>query len=259
VFVTLTPIVYYEGVRSDFLQYFDSIETYCVSIEGLSSVNKVKHLHAYLKFVNGVSFEYVRDCLSRFPGTANVQSVRSRRNVLRYITKEDERPYFNCGSGELSFYYRAHEWARSTPTFRVSDSFVMEHPQYYRLLREVFNEINDRSARSKHDVHLPRSWWPNWGMDVLLQVFDQCRCRSWKGLYLYGLPGIGKSFMVKACLDALGLSRVYMPVPCSFFFGEFRKDLFDCVLFEEWDFDLFKTILFIPLPINVYTITLNSM
>jgi hypothetical protein len=48
-FITLTPVVYYESVRSDFLQYFDCVETYCVSIEGLNC-NKVYHLYAYLCF-----------------------------------------------------------------------------------------------------------------------------------------------------------------------------------------------------------------
>jgi len=34
----------------------------------------------------------------------------------------------------LTFFYRVRSWARRTPTFRFNDSFVLEHPQYYRFL-----------------------------------------------------------------------------------------------------------------------------
>ena len=139
VFVTVGPVAYYASVRSDFLQYFEGVETYCVSVE-YYHINKSQcHIHAYLKFYDLIDFDYVRECLSWFEGVVNIQRARSRRNVLKYVSKEDREVYFNCRVSELSFSYRAYVWSRNTPTFRFSDSFVLEHPQYYRLCWNIRN------------------------------------------------------------------------------------------------------------------------
>jgi hypothetical protein len=87
-FVTLSPVDYYEGIRSDFLCYFDDIEEYCVSIE-CNHVNNNFHLHAFLSFNNLYNCNDVRDRLSWFEHTISVQNVKSKRNVLKYISKED--------------------------------------------------------------------------------------------------------------------------------------------------------------------------
>jgi hypothetical protein len=82
--------------------------------------------------------------LSFHEGTLNVRSVKSRRNVLKYISKEDKELITNIRESELSFYYRTICWARRTQAFRYNDPFVLEHPQYYRLLQEVHKEVQSR-------------------------------------------------------------------------------------------------------------------
>ena len=49
-------------------------------------MNKLRcHIHAYMKFYNLIDFEYIRECLSWYEGTVNIQRARSRRNVLKLV------------------------------------------------------------------------------------------------------------------------------------------------------------------------------
>jgi hypothetical protein len=108
----LTVKVYeYAGVREDFIHYFEGVETFCVGVERYSQggsdkeniVSNRVHLHVYLKLYEKVYLSEVREVLESFCfGSINLQSCRSRRNWLKYIRKEDERPYFNCKISELS-------------------------------------------------------------------------------------------------------------------------------------------------------------
>lgn len=239
-FITLGNLEYYESIRQDFLEYFVGVEEYCVSVEQ-HHVNKRVHLHAFLLFKELVSCDDIRLCLSFHDSTVNVQVCRSRRNVLKYITKEDEEVFFNCRESELSFYYRSHAWARRTPAFRFGDSFVMEHPQYYRLLQQLHSEVQFRLRSYKTNIINVSTFWPGWCMQVLCYVRDCVRGRQKKGLYIYGRPGIGKTFIVSRVCKELGLSRVYLPVPGNFFFSDFRNSCYDIVLFEEWEYDTFKS------------------
>jgi hypothetical protein len=104
--VTLGPVFFYESIREDTVGYFEDLETYCVSVEGLCS-NSVVHMHLYLKFKCLCTCNDVRAVLEWFPGTINVQVCRSEKSWLKYITKEDATPYFNCKLSSLSFYTRA--------------------------------------------------------------------------------------------------------------------------------------------------------
>jgi len=51
-----------------------------------------------------------------------VKPCMSERNWLKYISKEDEEPYFNVAVDKLSFNYRALYWARNTEKFQFSDA-----------------------------------------------------------------------------------------------------------------------------------------
>jgi hypothetical protein len=116
----------YERGREDFLDYFDGVETYCVCVERHkntgnkeSDVSKY-HLHAYLRLECAAFLEEVGDVVRSFvEGTVNVQSCRRERNWLKNISKEDERPYFNCAVDKLSFRYRCLFWAKNPRKFEV--------------------------------------------------------------------------------------------------------------------------------------------
>jgi hypothetical protein len=51
-----------------------------------------------------------------------VKACKSKRNWFKYISKEDEEPYFNVAVNKLSFNYRALYWARNTEKFQFNDA-----------------------------------------------------------------------------------------------------------------------------------------
>lgn len=187
-FLTVGPCDYYESICEDFTSFFEDLETYCVGIEKYK-VNNKDHILAYLKFKSLYFLSEVRDCVSWFESSINVQPVRSRRNVLKYVSKEDEKVYFNCRIGELSFYYRSLDWARNTRSFRFMDPFVMEHPNYYRVLQDLHFEVHARHSCVQRVVPYVEKFYPGWGLEILLHLHQQLRRSTKQGLYVFGVSG----------------------------------------------------------------------
>jgi hypothetical protein len=65
-------------------------------------------------------------------------------------------------------------------TFRLHDPFVLEHPQYYRLLHELHSERRVGLPRDISNISIVEEWWPSWGMQVLLRLYTLCRGKEWK-------------------------------------------------------------------------------
>jgi hypothetical protein len=114
-----------------------------------------------------VTDTWIRECAEWHDSVINIQSVKSKINVLLYISKDDPELIFNCRLGELSIYYRTLEWARRTPSFRFSDSFAVEHGQYYKLLQVIHFEIWSRQRSKPIVPRVIREWWPGWPVQVL--------------------------------------------------------------------------------------------
>jgi hypothetical protein len=89
----VTPVGDYPTVRSDFIDHFVGVDSYCVGLER-HSVTKRYHLHVYLKFNELLTCKDVRDEINWFAGTINIQPMKGRKSWLKYITKEDDFPYF---------------------------------------------------------------------------------------------------------------------------------------------------------------------
>jgi len=99
-----------------------------------------------------------------------------------FISKQDDFPLFDFSETELSFTYRARAWAGCTQVFCVSDPFVLEHEQQYRLLYELHWEVRSRVPCVKSVPKLFRKYWPGWCMQLIrLQIV--CRGWDWKGVY----------------------------------------------------------------------------
>lgn len=239
--VTVGPVEYYDDIRSDLLDYFEGVKEYCVSVEKYHTsdyINKV-HLHCYLEFYDLFKCVEVRECVSWFERTVNVESVKSKRNVLLYITKEDEFPLFNCREALLAFQYRARAWARRTPRFSANDAFVLEHTNKYRVLQELHREIRIKLRRVKGNYPAPAEWWSGWRMLVLSFIRERLAKRqSGKALYLWGPPGTGKTYVVEQILQMYSLVP-YMPIPGQFFMGDFCAGDADVILFEEWSWETY--------------------
>lgn len=248
--VTVGIDEYYDFVREDFLSYFDGIEEYCISVEGFKDYgrctacsNKVRsrkyHIHAFLKFKEGIFLSDVRYVLSdvMLMSHIDVQPCRSRKSWLKYISKEDEKCLFNVRSDDLHFAYLARRWAQSAESFRFDDPFVLAHYNCYRFLQGLFNTVQEGKVRPFNGFRPIERFRGGWFMDC---------CRWWnsriagfnkKALYLYGSTGVGKSTCVEQLLHGLG-ERVYLPVAGQFFFGDFNQS-YKVVLFEEYDHRLY--------------------
>lgn len=86
---------------------------------------------------------YLEDVVARHG--IHITKIRSERNYLKYITKSDREPLFkNIEPTKLSFFFQANKWARHTPEYDPADSFVLNHPQFYNLLRQVHASIRSK-------------------------------------------------------------------------------------------------------------------
>lgn len=242
-FITIGPVEYYETIRQDFVDYFEGVEEYCVSVEH-NHVNVKCHIHAYIAFNDLKLINEVREYIVWFDHTINIESVKSKRNVLLYVSKEDEEVYFNCRESLLAFSYRAKAWARRSPKFLFGDPFVLEHRQCYRVLQELHREIHDRPRGRRRVLPKPSEFWLGWPMQ-LLEYFHAAYGSLQgvkKALYIYGPTGVGKTYTVESLRSHYEIEwrSVYMPVPGQFFFGDFKPKVHELVMFEEYDHALFK-------------------
>jgi hypothetical protein len=78
-------------------------------------------------------------------------------------------------------------------------------------------------------------------MQVLLSLRELFGGRTWKRLYICGRSGIGKTFIKQQGCKNLGFSKFYLPVSGNFFFATYRPELYGCVLFEEFGFNVYKS------------------
>lgn len=95
-------------MRSDFINFFTDIVTFCVAVEISKVSNSVdNHLHAFLEFGSPIFVDELSDYIRIFAACnhVDVQPCKSRKSCLRYITKEDREVYFNCRVSELNFNY----------------------------------------------------------------------------------------------------------------------------------------------------------
>jgi len=139
--------------------------------------------------------------------------------------------FFNYIETELSFTYRARAWARCTQVFGISDPFVLEHEQHYRLLSELHWKARSRLPCVKSMPKLVRKFGSGWCMQLLLRLEIVSTGWDWKGVFLQGPSCVGISTTLEKSLLLLGLGRWYMPLPGNFFSGSFVRCEYDVMVF----------------------------
>jgi hypothetical protein len=99
------------------------------------------HLQAYFLVYEPTTCVEERDYVRSFhESSVNVQACKSRKSWLKYITKEDEKPYFNCKVSEIYFNYQARSWRANTSTFSYGDPFMLEHHNKWEFLQNMHSE-----------------------------------------------------------------------------------------------------------------------
>jgi hypothetical protein len=155
----------YPSVRSDFVDYFVGVESYCIGLE--EHLSGRYHLHAYLWFYELTTCDVVRKSIEWFDGTINILPLKSRKSWLKYITKEDDDPYFNVPLSELSFRVRALNWARKERYFSVCHPFVVEHKHMYKYLEEFHREARIQNRSVVRELKVYDKYWGGWQNEVV--------------------------------------------------------------------------------------------
>lgn len=238
-FLTLTVINIYEGIREDIKRSFDDVISYCVSLER-SKKEGTYHAHAFLefggKYLIGDIRQFVQAC---FPDLRfDLQPVKSRRNVLKYITKEDCEPFTNIKVSDLHFNVRVYEWAKYSETFSFTDPFVVEHRFCYRFLQQYHAEMRLNFMRSSSGLVIREYSYCNWTMPVSIWWNETITkfVKKRKCLYLYGASNHGKSTFIESLIGRENLKYVFYPGVGKFFMQSFVPNYHKVIIFEEFDY-----------------------
>lgn len=243
--------------REDFINailFCQDIIEYCVSVEKsyTSSISEF-HLHAYIKFVNKLKFSEVLDLIqSLFPMcNNNIQRVKSRRNALKYISKEDTMLYTNIKESELSFFYQLYMFAKRNPIFDHTHPFVVQHCNKYNFLQKYHLDFYKlKSLDNCKLVTVTTCPDVNWCKSVSQWYNDWC-IRGWhfkkKQLYLYGPPNMGKSSYIRKILSSIPSGNIFIPSLETFGFQGLDSShcliLFDDLYIELFESSLLKNLL----------------
>ena len=136
-----------------------------------------------------------------------VQTVRNERTYLKYITKSDIEPMIkSIDHNLLSFSYTTRLWAQNTSKFDYADAYVLNNPQYYKLLEKVHSSVQNSKKIVRQlrlmpyykplDQHQCNTWQEeviNWWNDWIVNGFRHKKPQ----LFLWGGSNTGKTTFVR--------------------------------------------------------------
>lgn len=238
-FITVELLEIYEGVREDFLAWFEGVLTFCVAVEISRVSSRVSnHLHAFLEFDNDILLadmnDYVRACLDGLH--FDLQACRSKKTVLKYITKEDRVPLYNCKMSMLHFNYRSYVWAKYAKRFSCEDPFVQEHRFCYKYLERLFADV--KCVEMGQCVLKPLSYFSTYWTFQCVKWWNEKICKSVhksKQLFLYGNSNVGKTTFVELLIGRVNLKYVFYPGVGKFFMQGYREGFHKIIVFEEFN------------------------
>lgn len=192
------------GVTVDGFEVGNELVTYCATCENYkTSENHVYHMHIYLKFRKRTYVNDLRNfILDHFliEREMDVQPAKSTKSILRYITKHDCRPYFNCSSSAFAISYKITEYLNEVGDkgFDATHPFVKGHYFMHKYLERAV-ETRQRQLlleKYKHVVLKPvkRVQDCNWAMTVVKWWNDFVSKpyeHKKKQLFIYGPPNMG--------------------------------------------------------------------
>lgn len=248
-FVTLNlECEVYEDIRKDFVAVFQDLITYVCAIEKSDNSELVSnHLHCFLEFGSEIFVDdlrkFVVDNFEEVCNKIDVQPCRSRRNCIKYCSKEDEGVYYNCKTSELHIYFRTIKWAATREEFRYKDPFVFEQRNQYRYIEKVYQDVRSCINAAKFKgFEMCRMGFSGWAMQCALawnQMLRDAAQKKSKGqkLYLWGNTNVGKSTLIESFFGgSIDLPEVYCPGVGKFFMGEFDPLVHKAIVFEEFEY-----------------------
>lgn len=175
------------------------------------------HLHVYIKLLDDhkATFSEINNLIEQYVGKhANVEKVKSRKNVVRYCTKVDVDPLLiGIDNSELSFSCNAIEWIKSNPEFKYGDPFILGHGNNYRIIEKAHAEYWNGNHDGRTELNTFQDYTysdpPTW-KDKVIKWYNVVTSRAYqfkqKHLYLHGPSNTGKSTFIKESI-LNGLSK----------------------------------------------------
>lgn len=238
-FITLRLAeTFFPDIRSVFIQCLPETVVYCVAIEQGDSSSCKYHLHAYIEFVGKYCLNEVRDMCFQFFGENNFdcQTVKNRKRLLAYVSKEDMNIFYNCKVSDLSFNYQAYYYLSKMPVFDYNHFFVKSNRFCYKYLMQLHSQIHVAFQPSwcyLGPLVIPDLQWCKDVYDWYVNFVSTSYYTKKKHLYLYGQSNVGKSYFIKLLTQYLG-NRVYYPSYTHYFESLTREH--KLILWDEFDY-----------------------
>lgn len=212
----------------------------CVEHEDDGGMGR-RHLHFYFKLKDASPINTVRMWLVELFefGNLDLQVVRSERNILKYLSKEDLKLVTNVRISELNFIYRVHKWASSVKYFDYTHPFVVEHRNQHNYLQKYFSDYKYRDSHL-FDLNLCAYTFPCSWANAVVRWFNTSllKCKAglvrFEQLYLYGEHNIGKTYIVELLLSQLADHLIYYPDVGKFLMNHFKEGRHKVIVFEEY-------------------------
>jgi hypothetical protein len=215
-------------------------ETYHLPLDpitGLPNNQTIVHRHhVFLETTEKFYLTELREMIMEFLGqdetkSFDVQTCRSRKSWLIYLSKEDYHPHLiNVRISELSLFARAKHHASNsytTPIARVreDDHMVVSARQNVRFFKEIIMEhLRDIS----HEISIHRTIYePNRRCSIVKEILT-----TLQHMYIEGEPGAGKTELVDYMVQ--GRKCWKAGEPSSFLFGTLEEDV-EIIWFENYD------------------------
>lgn len=242
-FITLAVAEVYSSIREDFLLAFEGypIVSYLVALEeSRQSLEVSNHLHCYLEFEEPILLTVLRDIIvSVFDDLhLDIQSCRSKRNCLKYCSKEDVNLHTNVKESLLHINYRLYCWAKRTACFRHTDPFVVEHRNNYIFLSKYLRDFKLYGGECRCILRPLDFCWMGWALTVIMWWNDVIKGFSHKRkcLYLHGPSNTGKTSLIELLIGRNNMKYVFYPGVGKFFMQDFDGNFHKIILFEEFNY-----------------------
>lgn len=163
----------------------------------------------------------------------DLQIAKSPRNILKYITKEDNKPLTNVSTDQLNFNCQIYNWAENTQHFNHTDPFIVKHRNYYNYIKKYFTDHKNNFKPENFTQKNLNSTIP-WVQSVITWWNSRLKNQTTTALLLHGATGVGKSTLIENITNP-GQNTIFYPEEGKFMMTGFQEHLHKLILFEEFN------------------------
>lgn len=230
--------LYFPSIRSVFVEALPETLLYCVAVERGTSTVCDYHLHAFVEFKEKFFLREVRSMCFSFCNLENFdcQTVKNRKRLLAYISKEDMCCFYNCKVSDLSFNFQSHFYLSQMEFFDYNHFFVKSNRFCYKYLQHLHSQLHVVRTTSFcyiGPIILPPQTWVSEVFEWYVDFVSTTHYYKKKHLYLYGRTNVGKSFFIRLLLRYLG-NLVYVPSYSHYF--ETLSENHRAIFWDEFDY-----------------------